>query len=174
METNYILKSKRIGFRMLEEHDLQDLVRLDMDPEVRAFFPDGVSTPKLLREKIIRSRANFHAKGFGEFSMTELQTHEFLGRAGFAELDDGEVEVGYLLLKEFWGQGLASEALGALLDWAGKSLSLPRILAYAPTNHHASISVMKKAGMRYLKTENSRGVNCKFYEYPLSTMDIAE
>jgi len=174
IQTNYVLKSKRIGFRILEEHDFQNLVRLDMDPEVRAFFPDGVSTLKLLREKIVRSRVSFHEKGFGEFSMTELKTHEFLGRAGFAELDDGEVEVGYLLLKEYWGQGLASEALGALLDWAGKTLSVRRILAYAPIDHHASISVMKKAGMRYLKTESSRGVNCKFYEYPLNTMDAAE
>lgn len=159
---------------MLEEHDFQNLVRLDMDPEVRAFFPDGVSTPKLLREKIVKSRNSFLEKGFGEFSMTELKTHEFLGRAGFAELNDGEVEVGYLLLKNYWNQGLASEALGALLDWAGKALSVARILAYAPVNHHASIGVMKKAGMRYLKTETSRGVNCKFYEYPLSKMDTAE
>lgn len=174
IESNYILKSKRIGFRMLEEHDFQNLVRLDMDPEVRAFFPGGVSTPKLLGEKIIKSRASFLEKGFGEFTMTELETHEFLGRAGFAELDDGEVEVGYLLLKEYWGKGLASEALVELLDWAGKTLSIPRILAYAPNDHHASIGVMKKAGMRYLKTETSRGVNCKFYEYALSIMDTAE
>jgi len=173
-ECNYILTSKRIGFRMLEEHDFQNLVRLDMDAEVRAFFPEGVSTPQLLREKIIRSRDSFIENGFGEFSMTELKTNEFLGRAGFAALNDGEVEVGYLLLKKYWGQGLASEALETLLDWAGKTLSIPRILAYAPVNHHASIGVMKKAGMRYLKTETSRGVNCKFYEYPLSTMDAAE
>jgi len=174
IESHYILKSKRIGFRMLEKHDFQNLVRLDMDPEVRAFFPGGVSTPKLLGEKITKSRASFLEKGFGEFTMTELETNEFLGRAGFAELDDGEVEVGYLLLKEYWGKGLASEALVELLDWAGKTLSIPRILAYAPIDHHASIGVMKKAGMRYLKTETSRGVNCKFYEYALSTMDTTE
>jgi len=166
VEPGYTLESRRIGFRMLEDSDLQNLVKLDTDPEVRAFFPDGVSTPELLRQKITRSRASFLEKGFGEFSMTELKTNRFIGRAGFAALEDGEVEVGYLLLKEYWGQGLASEALVALLDWAGKSLSVPRILAYAPVDHRASLAVMRKAGMRYLKTEIARDVNCGFYEYP--------
>jgi len=168
LKTDFTLMSRRIGFRMLEDSDLQNLVKLDMDPEVRAFFPDGVSTPELLREKIVRSQASFLEQGFGEFSMTELKTDRFIGRAGFGGLDDGEIEVGYLLLREYWGQGLASEALGALLDWAGRSLSVPRILAYAPVDHHASLGVMRKAGMRYLKTEIARGVNCKFYEFPFN------
>jgi len=168
-ESSYVITSGRIGFRMLEESDLPNLIKLDLDPEVRAFFPGGVSTPELLREKIVKSRASFLASGFGEFSMWELQTDRFIGRAGFAGLEDGEVEVGYLLLKAYWGRGLASEALGALLDWAKKSLRVPRILAYAPVEHAASLGVMKKAGMRYLKTGMARGVNCKFFEYPLGT-----
>ena len=100
-EPDYTLKSSRIGFRKLGDHDLPDLVKLDMDPEVRAFFPDGVSTRGLLREKITKSRASFLEKGYGEFSMTELKTNRFVGRAGFAGLDDGEIEVGYVLLKEY-------------------------------------------------------------------------
>jgi len=167
VEPEYTLKSGRIGFSQLAEGDLPNLLKLDMDPEVRAFFPDGVSTPGLLREKIAKSRASFAENGYGEFSMTDLGTNRFIGRAGFARLEDGEIEVGYLLLKEYWGQGLASEALGALLNWARATLPVPRILAYAPVDHHASLGVMRKAGMRYLKTEVARGVSCKFYEYPL-------
>jgi len=167
MVDDYTIKSSRIGFRKLEINDLKNLVKLDMDPEVRAFFPGGVSTPELLREKIAKSRASFLENGFGEFSMTDLKTDRFIGRAGFAALEDGEIEVGYLLLKEYWGQGLASEALVALLDWARKSLPVPRILAYAPVDHQASLGVMRKAGMRYLKTDIGHGVECTYYEYPL-------
>ena len=82
----YMLMSKRLGFRLLEDHDLQNLMRLDMNREVRTFFPGGVSTQEQLREKIFRSHTSFLEKGFGEFSITDLKTNEFLGRAGFAEL----------------------------------------------------------------------------------------
>ena len=101
----YMFMSKRLGFRLLEDHDLQNLMRLDMNREVRTFFPGGVSTQEQLREKIIRSHTSFLEKGFGEFSITDLKTNEFLGRAGFAELNNGEIEVGYVLLKEYWGKG---------------------------------------------------------------------
>lgn len=172
-DSRYTLKSKRLGFRMLEKSDFENLVKLDMDPEVRSFFPAGVSTPELLQEKIARSRASFLEKGFGEFSITELKTNKFLGRAGFAELENGEIEVGYLFLKEYWGKGMATETLSALLGWAVNVLVVSRVLAYAPVNHHASICVMKKAGMRYLKTETQDGAKFKFYEYPLKARDAS-
>lgn len=170
-DPGYTLKSERLGFRMLEKHDFQNLMRLDMDPEVRAFFPGGVSTPELLQQKIARSHTDFLEKGFGEFSITELKTNKFVGRAGFAELDNGEIEVGYLFLKEYWRQGMATETLAALLNWAGNTLLVSRVLAYAPVNHHASISVMKKAGMHYLKTETQNGAKFIFYEYPFKPLD---
>jgi RimJ/RimL family protein N-acetyltransferase len=70
-------------------------------------------------------------------------------------------------LKHFWGFGLAQESLQALLDWARDNLDAPRIVAYAPREHSASFNVMKKAGMRYFKTEKTRGVDCDYYEYRL-------
>ena len=72
--------------------------KMDMNPEVRAFFPEGVSTPEQLREKIIRSRTSFLQKGFGEFSVTDLKTNEFLGRAGFAELKNGEKRIAFCMV----------------------------------------------------------------------------
>jgi len=66
---------------------------------------------------------------------------------------------------------MATESLKALLGWAENVLMLPRILAYAPAGHHASLGVMKKAGMRYLKTETQNGAKFVFYEYPLKPRD---
>lgn len=163
----FIVTSERLGFRLLEDGDFEDLERLDMDPDVRAHFPEGVSTPEKIRKHIETSREGFARHGFSDFAVVELENGRFVGRAGFGKLPDGEVEVGYVLLEEYWGRGLAQEALRALLEWAGKNLTVERILAYAPTDHHASLNVMKKCGMRYLKTEPAHGVDCDFYEYPL-------
>lgn len=165
--SNFITTSERLGFRLPEDADFDDLVRLDTDPDVRAQFPDGVLTPDQIRERIASNRANFEANGYGDFAAVDLETGKFAGRAGFGSIDGGEIEVGYVLLKEFWGLGLAQESLRALLAWAEQALNVPRILAYAPVQHTASLNVMKKCGMRYLKNEEARGVECVFYEHPL-------
>lgn len=166
-QTGFLMKSARLGFRILEEADFERLEKLDTDPEVRAYFPDGESTPDEIRQRIARSQANYRTQGYTEFAVVDLETGEFAGRAGFGEIAGGEIEVGYVFLKDYWGRGLAQESLRALLTWAEQNLAIPRIIAYAPKEHSASLNVMKKSGMRYFKTGSMRGVDCDFYEYPL-------
>lgn len=166
-QSGFLLTSERLGFRPFEDHDLDDLARLDTDPEVRAQFPEGVMTPEQVRERLSRTRASYLEHGFSDFAAIDLESGKFAGRAGFGLVDGGEIEVGYVFLKEFWGKGLAQESLRALLAWAEHNIDTPRILAYAPQQHSASFNVMKKCGMRYFKTDMMRGVSCDFYEYPL-------
>ena len=138
-----------------------------MDPDVRAQFPEGILTPAQIKAHVANARASFREHGYGDFAIIERATERFAGRAGFGSLENGDVEVGYVLLKEFWGRGLAQESLRALLAWAKDTLAVPRIVAYAPQQHSASFNVMKKAGMRYVKTDEMRGVSCDIYEFPL-------
>jgi RimJ/RimL family protein N-acetyltransferase len=60
-----------------------------------------------------------------------------------------EVEVGWWVVKELWGRGLASEAGGAALAFGWHRLGLARIKAVAVPENHASIRVMEKLGMRF-------------------------
>ena len=163
----YLFTSERLGFRLLDDRDFDALKSLDMDPEVRAHFPDGVSTPGEIEAQISRSRITYREKGLGIFAVIELESGRFAGRAGFAPMADGEVEVGYVLLADFWGRGLAQESLRWLLSWAKRNIDAPRIVAYAPRRHAASFNVMKKSGMTYFKTATIRGIECDFYQYPL-------
>lgn len=78
-------------------------------------------------------------------------------------LENNEVEVGYLLHKNYWGKGYATEALNALLNWAKKNIKRQYIIAFAPTHHVASQRVMEKCGMTLYKTDIAHGVECKFY-----------
>lgn len=167
VEPVYVLTSARLGFRLFKDSDLPDLKRLDMDPEVRAHFPDGVSTPAQINARIARSKLSGQANGYPEFAVIELETGRFVGRAGFGLIEGGEIEVGYVFLKEFWGRGLAQESLRALLTWAKDNLKVPRVIAYAPSTHSASLNVMRKAGMSLFKTDDMHGVACDFYQYSL-------
>ena len=166
-ESEYLLTSERLGFRLPKDSDFTSLEKLDTDPEVRAHFPEGVMTPKQIRERIVKNRTCFEDNGYADFAVVELETGEFVGRAGFGLIEDGEIEVGYVFLKDHWGRGLAQESLRALLAWAEMSLDVPRIVAYAPKQHSASFNVMKKSGMRYFVTRRMHGVKCDLYEYSL-------
>ena len=170
-ESQYLLTTERLGFRLLDNSDLANLERLDGDPEVRAHFPGGVMTSEQICERIDKNRTCYEKNGFADFAVVELDTGQFAGRAGFGLIERGEIEVGYVFLKDFWGRGLAQESLKGLLAWAESNLEAPRIVAYAPMQHAASFNVMKKSGMRYFKTQIMHGVECDMYEHPLGCSD---
>jgi ribosomal-protein-alanine N-acetyltransferase len=166
-QSEYLFSSKRLGFRLIEDTDFDMLKELDMDPTVRAHFPEGVLTPSQIKERITKNRASFRANGFGDFAVVKLKDGQFTGRAGFAPMEGGDIEVGYVFLRRYWGRGMARESLQALLTWARDNLDVPRIVAYAPRHHSASLNVMKKSGMQYIKTDETRGVECDYYAYRL-------
>lgn len=56
--------------------------------------------------------------------------------------------VGYLLRREYWGRGYATEALVAVLDYGFDVLRVPRIYAECYLANTASARVMERAGMR--------------------------
>ena len=63
-------------------------------------------------------------------------------------LDHHHGEVGYWIAKDHWGQGIASEATHAVLDWGFRALGLHRIFARHMAENPASGGVMRKNGMR--------------------------
>jgi [ribosomal protein S5]-alanine N-acetyltransferase len=111
----------------------------------------------------------FKKNGFGVFIAIELESGEFAGRCGFGKfLPTGEIEVGFLFLKKFWGKGLASEALSALIEWAKQNIhSVSTIIAYTTIDHHASQRVLQKAGMQFYKRDVQDGKECVFYKIEL-------
>lgn len=162
-KTEYLFTSKRLGFRTLKESDFENYFKLDSDPEVRAFFPKGTLSAKQVKENIKKNIAFYKIHGFGVYVVIELDTGEFVGRCGFGEIETGEIEVGYVFLKKFWGKGFATEALVCLLDFAKQHIKKDKIIAFTPANHSTSIQVMKKSGMDYYKKENQGDVELIFY-----------
>ena len=58
--SNYLFTSKRLGFRLIEDTDFNALKELDMDPEVRAQFPEGVLTSEQIKERISKNKLSFN------------------------------------------------------------------------------------------------------------------
>ena len=88
----------------------------------------------------------------GLWATIHKTTRQFIGRCGLLPwVIDGrqEVEVAYLLAKEYWGQGLGTEAAQGVLDYGFNQLGLSRLICLIDRDNQASIHVATKIGMSF-------------------------
>ena len=135
---------------MLDARPLHE--RVFGDPDVMRFIPRGAS-PSLERTRatIERFIAHEREQGFGLWAVELKETGELIGDAGLflVEGTGPEVEVAYHFGKESWGQGYATEAAVACIDFGFRECGLTEIIAICYPEHVASRRVMEKAGMTY-------------------------
>ncbi len=102
--------------------------------------------------------------GFGMCAMFWKETDEMIGWSGLQPLENtGEIEVGYGMIKKFWGKGIGFETALGWLDYGFNQAGLERIVAVAQPENTGSWRIMEKCGMRYEKTETHYGIECLFY-----------
>lgn len=160
----YLIKTQRLGLRLLQTSDIIYLEKLESDPEVKRYFPDGARDREKTQAMIEKFITYYYQeKGLPCFVLFDLESGEFIGRAGFGLAESGETEVGYVLHKEFWGKGYATEAVSVLLEYAKEHINIDYIIAYADTGNIGSTRVMEKCGMVYYKTDIAKGTECRFY-----------
>ncbi len=162
MDAEIIIKTGRLYLRLLRQSDIDDILALNMDPDVRRFFPDGIQNREQTEARICDFLSFYKNQGLPCFVIFELNSGEFVGRGGFGPID-GEIEVGYLLHKKYWGMGYATEALSALLQWAKQNIKAEYIIALTPLEHIASQRVIQKCGMVNYKNDKAYGIECCFY-----------
>ncbi|MFD3947660.1 GNAT family N-acetyltransferase [Streptomyces sp. NPDC058579] len=143
----------RLRLRRWTDDDLVPMAEINGDPEVMRWIRDGsVRDLEQTAEDIERWEEEWDDEGFGLFAVELLGSGELIGFAGLSVprfLPDlaHEVEVGWRLGRPFWGQGYASEAAHAVLEWALQDRGLDRVISIAHISNEASENVMRKLGM---------------------------
>ncbi|HJU17315.1 MAG TPA: GNAT family N-acetyltransferase [Stellaceae bacterium] len=72
-----------------------------------------------------------------------------IGAFGLRRPEPYRLDCGYVLARPHWGQGLMSEALAAVAEWATMQPAIWRIGAVCDVDNRASARVMEKAGLQY-------------------------
>ncbi len=146
-----ILETKRLLLRRQVPEDLDALWALYCNPEITKFIPDAPRTYAEAREEL-----EWHQHGHPKYPELGLwatiykATGQFIGRCGLLPwtIDDQlEVEVAYTIAQEYWGQGLATEAAQAILDYGFQKLKLPALICLIDPENIASQRVAEKIGM---------------------------
>lgn len=139
--------------RWHEDDDLVPMAEIHADPEVMRWIRDGsVLDLEQTAESIERWEEEWDEEGFGLFAVELLASGELIGFVGlsvpgFLPEVLPAVEIGWRLGTPFWGQGYASEAAQAVLEFALTDRGLDRVISIARIGNDASENVMRKLGM---------------------------
>jgi len=158
------LITQRLILRPHRRSDFQDMVSLWSDPDVvrhiggRAFSADETWA------RLLRYAGSWPMLGFGFWLFEDKATGRFVGEGGLLDamrpiepaLPEGP-EVGWALVADFHRQGLAAEAIAAVLAWADAA-GWPRTSCIIDAQNVASVRVAERLGYVRLHTAGLRGV----------------
>ena len=142
------LETKRLILRKFTENDIEALFLILKDKEVNTFLPWYPMKNLEQAKKFYEERYTFtYLKPQGYAYAICLKSDNF--PIGYIKVDMEEPhDFGYGLRKEFWHQGIVSEAAKAVVEQVKKD-GLPYITATHDENNPRSGNVMKKVGMKY-------------------------
>lgn len=144
-----ILETERLILRQWRDSDLQAMATINQDPKVMEHF---AATRSLEETKAFINSNKTLFKDLGYcFYATELkQTHELIGFVGIAPVYEmpctPAIEIGWRLGTKFWGQGLATEAAKAVIDYAFNALGIGELVSFTATTNKKSERVMQRLG----------------------------
>lgn len=147
------IETDRLILRKWEERDLEGLVQMNADPQVMEFFPAVMSRQDSERmfERLMAKQVKY---GFGTPVVEERASGRFLGLCGLGVPTYPEplpfdpcVEIGWRLIGDAWGRGIAQEASRIWLRFGFETLRLDEIVSFTSAINQRSEKVMQRLGM---------------------------
>lgn len=150
------IETDRLFLRMFEAKDLEAAYLLFNDSDVQKYLsPKNRRTRQQLKVLLKNAVRYWREKGFGLWCVTEKHIGEMIGYCGFQNFDEtGEVEIVFGFLKEHWGRGFATEAATVCLQFGFEKLNFKKIFAATNPENVASLRVLEKAEMTFVKNES--------------------
>jgi RimJ/RimL family protein N-acetyltransferase len=168
MHSMIVIETARLFLRQFEEADLEDLHRILSDPITMRFWPAPFSLEQS-RAWLHRHLQNYREHGWGRYAVILKEHPALIGDCGLvrAELDGRpEIDLGYIIARDFWGHGYATEAAEACKTYGVNTLGLHRICANMAADHVVSRRVAERIGMRREREfHNPRNRNLLTYLY---------
>ena len=154
--------SSRLRFSPITQKDAALLFELDQDPAVMHFINGGKPTSMEDINHIMLPRLQAYsqpAKGWGLWNVSQKEENAFIGWVLVRPMDffsDApqwkNLELGWRFKQASWGKGYATEAAQHIMDALFDEQDIDSVCAIADVDNHASINIMTKLGMKYVKT----------------------
>jgi ribosomal-protein-alanine N-acetyltransferase len=133
--------------------------------DVMRYFPNAQPPSRRRVSAIIAHQLeHWRDHGYGWWAVEMRDTGAFAGWCGLQFLaETGEIEVAYMLGREFWGRGLATEAALAAIEFGFDELRLDEIVALVHPENTRSRRVIEKLGMAFIAEAVYFGMTVRRY-----------
>ena len=167
-EEHPVIETNRLTLRPFTMSDMDDVFEYASDSEWAKYLVN-IPQPFTLKdaEEFVRRFSElkswntlpmfaivFKEKAIGEVYLNDMN------------LQNERAELGYDLSRAYWGQGLAPEAAGAVIDWAFQTCNLNKIYSTCDPRNDRSIRVMEKLGM------SQEGILCNHLKWHGESRDV--
>jgi ribosomal-protein-alanine N-acetyltransferase len=147
--TSHILETDRFLITPVSEADYDFLLGLYSDPLVMKYISTGVRDAEKTRESLKRFMNHWDLKGFGMWVVSRKENGEKIGYTGFRTFPDNpDIEFAGLFIRSAWGQGAATEAGKACLNYGFSAYKFDFIYGVVDPENKASLHWLPKLGMK--------------------------
>lgn len=159
-----VLKTERLTLRPLAPGDAEAYAAMRYHPDVAKWLSPAPATPvDSARAAIERYRQSWRDRGYGPWAI--FRDGGLIGHAGLNYVQEfGETEVLWSLHPDAWGNGFATEAARASLDFGFRTRELDLIFAVTRPDNLASQAVMKRLGLVYRRDVVYRDVDSVWFD----------
>ncbi len=166
MESARMRFTARLRLESVGTGHAADLWRLFQDPAVTEWY--GVWTLEMAQREAATIARAWETDGVHKWMAYERSSGALVGRGGLSRVQlagQERLEVVWVLLRPFWGQGYATEIGRAGVAFAFEELGADEVVSYTETRNARSRAVMERLGFRYSQDYLSEvdGVPCVLY-----------
>ena len=150
------IETDRLILRPFADEDTQRHWEIMTTPAVSAalFVPDGF-TPEQAWGELAMWRGQFALRGTGQWAVDEKATGRMIGRAGTHRPERPDwpgIEIGWVLEPNRWGQGFATEAGRASVQWAFAHHDVAEVFSVILPENAPSAAVAERLGFSLMET----------------------
>ncbi len=147
------IQTDRLLLRLPEACDVPPMYEIHQDPEVMRFVGKPGSITVAWRN-VAMMIGHWQMLGYGMWIVVNRADGQVIGRAGLWNEDGGPgLELGWLIRRSAWGQGFATEAARAALDWTWQHVETDHVISVIHAENAPSIRIAEKLGQRFEKRE---------------------
>ena len=162
---SFVLETGRLKLHPLTLTDVDEFHNLCTGKNFRKYLFDEEAIPLELASSFIRtSNQYFEDSGYGLWAVRRHDEKSLIGFCGFWFFHEPpERELLYGIAEAHWGMGFAVEVAEAVMQYGFETLGFDSIQASTDAPNLASLRVMQKLGMNFLRRQTVNGLDTIFY-----------